>query len=377
MVRPRPVPPLPCSCPWPIFGCVGRVRDEVWDAVRDEVRDGPGCGSGWSGMRSGMRSGMVRGEVRDGPGWSGMRSGMRSGMVRDEVRDAVRGVMSSAAELALRTLAASAPEARGPCVETVRLLLSNILEHPTEAKYRRVKTSNPRFSAAVLAVAGGRELLLAAGFVQDGDALLLPDGAGVHAARGVLAALRNGGVPVPAAPQSAVASQPAPPLPASAAPSAPAAVAAPLPAAMDGEPDPMNAADSMDVDDEAELQAALQMSMAIAASAQPQPAPAPAPAGEGLEAAIRRHFSVLTASGLAPNDAAVKALELAQADLASAAAAASSAAASAARASAPAAAAGAGGSEGTGESGEPVEFVRFDADSVATAASQLEQYTFV
>jgi hypothetical protein len=48
--------------------------------------------------------------------------------------------------------------------EVLCRLLSNIVGSPGEAKYRRVRLSNPRIQAAVVEVGGGVELLLACGF---------------------------------------------------------------------------------------------------------------------------------------------------------------------------------------------------------------------
>lgn len=55
---------------------------------------------------------------------------------------------------ALGLLQGSSEEGRRKCLETVRLLLTNVLERPTESKFRRIRLENPRYARA-------RRLLLA------------------------------------------------------------------------------------------------------------------------------------------------------------------------------------------------------------------------
>ncbi|PWN23660.1 hypothetical protein BCV69DRAFT_279590 [Microstroma glucosiphilum] len=50
------------------------------------------------------------------------------------------------------------------CLKTLDTLLSNILSHPTEEKYRSFKSENPRLQRSVLSVPGGTDYLLQAGF---------------------------------------------------------------------------------------------------------------------------------------------------------------------------------------------------------------------
>jgi len=49
-------------------------------------------------------------------------------------------------------------------VSTIIRILVNVLEHPFQEKYRRVRLQNPTFVAKVSAVTGSLDLLLAAGF---------------------------------------------------------------------------------------------------------------------------------------------------------------------------------------------------------------------
>ena len=53
-------------------------------------------------------------------------------------------------------------------------LLSNVLANQNEPKYRRVKTTNAKLNATLFSKPGGREILLACGFVGT-DELVLPD----------------------------------------------------------------------------------------------------------------------------------------------------------------------------------------------------------
>ena len=63
----------------------------------------------------------------------------------------------------LRERAPSAATAQG-ALEMAARLLSNVLAHPDDPKYRHVKPSNPKLHESLFAHAGGRDLLLAAGF---------------------------------------------------------------------------------------------------------------------------------------------------------------------------------------------------------------------
>lgn len=48
-------------------------------------------------------------------------------------------------------------------------ILSNIVREPAEAKFRTLRTSNPRVKDTLWTLRGGRLTLLAAGFVEQGD----------------------------------------------------------------------------------------------------------------------------------------------------------------------------------------------------------------
>jgi UBX domain-containing protein 6 len=50
------------------------------------------------------------------------------------------------------------------CVRTIRRMFENIINNPSEEKYRRVKIESRAFQDKIKEVEGGLELLLAAGF---------------------------------------------------------------------------------------------------------------------------------------------------------------------------------------------------------------------
>mmetsp|Transcript_12596 Transcript_12596/g.20072 ORF Transcript_12596/g.20072 Transcript_12596/m.20072 type:complete len:302 (-) Transcript_12596:11-916(-) len=71
-------------------------------------------------------------------------------------------------------------EAKEPAISTLMKILSNTVKDPANAKFRRLKRTNPALQAKVFAVPGCAELLMAAGFEPDGDEeLVLPDGVDV------------------------------------------------------------------------------------------------------------------------------------------------------------------------------------------------------
>ena len=49
-------------------------------------------------------------------------------------------------------------------IETATKLVNNILQNPSEPKYRRVRSNNPSISKKLLHCPGGQDLMLALGF---------------------------------------------------------------------------------------------------------------------------------------------------------------------------------------------------------------------
>jgi len=226
-------------------------------------------------------------------------------------------------------------------------------------------------------VPGGRELLEAAGFKPDGTGFLqLGDEAGLAGVRAVLAAMTRPRVPkaLEAAPPQLAATPAAP------APATPQH----LQAAVNGTGSLRKEATAMDVDgagvedEDDELARAISMSMGGAGPSAPPPPPTvPTPAAEEvtLESAIKKHFAAFTGQGMAPNDAAVRALAEAQKDVAAAQAAARTREAHAGAKRARDGADDGGGTSAGEAEGAPadVEFRRFEAEGVVTAAEQIHE----
>lgn len=59
-------------------------------------------------------------------------------------------------------------------LKTIKVVLNNVLEHPTDPKFRRLKGDNKRVKTEILAHPEAVELLRLAGFIRDGEDLVLP-----------------------------------------------------------------------------------------------------------------------------------------------------------------------------------------------------------
>ena len=66
--------------------------------------------------------------------------------------------------------------------ETLSKILSNIAANPSEPKFRRLRTSNARI-AKLFEARGAKQLLLGSGFVEEDDALALPEAADLDLVR--------------------------------------------------------------------------------------------------------------------------------------------------------------------------------------------------
>lgn len=71
---------------------------------------------------------------------------------------------------------------------TLNKILGNIVASPTEAKYRKLRVSNAKIGA-LLATRGVRALLIGAGFVEEGEFLVLPEAADVAGVEAAIAGL--------------------------------------------------------------------------------------------------------------------------------------------------------------------------------------------
>ena len=72
--------------------------------------------------------------------------------------------------------------------ETLGKILGNIVANPTEAKFRRLRTTNERIKG-LLAARGARQLLVGSGFEEVEEALALPEGADLSLVKAATAAL--------------------------------------------------------------------------------------------------------------------------------------------------------------------------------------------
>merc|ERR1719296_139651 len=74
------------------------------------------------------------------------------------------------------------------CFVTLLKLLGHIVETPTEPKFRRLKLTNATLKAKVFDVPGAQDFLRTAGFVEEGEFLVVPLGSQAQAS--VAAALK-------------------------------------------------------------------------------------------------------------------------------------------------------------------------------------------
>eukprot|EP00917_Polyrhabdina_sp_WS-2016_P032139 GHVP01068551.1.p1 GENE.GHVP01068551.1~~GHVP01068551.1.p1 ORF type:complete len:514 (+),score=96.37 GHVP01068551.1:477-2018(+) len=80
-----------------------------------------------------------------------------------------RGIASLTIE-ALQSIEKSATKSDQDTTKRIlNSIVSNVLNNPTEEKYRRLKTDNPKFSQYILCHAGAMNILFNAGFLRDDD----------------------------------------------------------------------------------------------------------------------------------------------------------------------------------------------------------------
>jgi len=93
------------------------------------------------------------------------------------------------ARVGLEMLAEAREGDFGAACAVLQKLLGNIVAHPDEPKYRRLRTSNAKI-AALLQTRGVRAMLIGVGFVEEGsDSLVMPEAAPVPIVQAGLAAL--------------------------------------------------------------------------------------------------------------------------------------------------------------------------------------------
>jgi len=71
---------------------------------------------------------------------------------------------------------------------TLQKLLGNIVASPDDPKFRKLRTTNAKISA-LLATLGVRAVLIGAGFIEQGEFLVLPEAAAVDGVQAALDAL--------------------------------------------------------------------------------------------------------------------------------------------------------------------------------------------
>ena len=107
---------------------------------------------------------------------------LMSGFLHDEVGGIVTALVTGL------MLATPEPQ-RSQAFQILMKVLSNILEHDAVVKFRTLKTSNKAIQQKRLAVDGARDVLIAVGFVDTGDALVLPPTASLDKLRSGLVAV--------------------------------------------------------------------------------------------------------------------------------------------------------------------------------------------
>lgn len=89
---------------------------------------------------------------------------------------------------ATELLRARDPVAARLALKTVGKILRNIAAQPSESQYRRLRSSNPRLQQEVLAHPEAVEILRLAGFIVEGDVLVLPETTPLDALRQLMGA---------------------------------------------------------------------------------------------------------------------------------------------------------------------------------------------
>ena len=80
------------------------------------------------------------------------------------------------AEAATPLQAALATVKSDASLETMNKLVRNCAQTPGEEKYRKIRTTNEKIHAVLVAVEGAMDAMLAMGWVQEGEFLVLPAG---------------------------------------------------------------------------------------------------------------------------------------------------------------------------------------------------------
>jgi len=60
------------------------------------------------------------------------------------------------------------------CLRTLQMILTNVLTHPDQPRYRRIKKDNPKLQSDIVTATGGIDFLKSVGFAESGDRIQLP-----------------------------------------------------------------------------------------------------------------------------------------------------------------------------------------------------------
>lgn len=85
-------------------------------------------------------------------------------------------------------------EKSSACIETLTKYIQNIIQHPDEEKYRKIRQSNRIFCEKVRPCEGALDFLLAAGFIEqtiDDEAFLIYSGEGIDTLQELLESLQH------------------------------------------------------------------------------------------------------------------------------------------------------------------------------------------
>ena len=81
--------------------------------------------------------------------------------------------LTSPLEQAISNVADADKAAAIQCISTCGKYMGNIVAHPLDPKFHTIKLENKAFASRVDAVAGGKAILLAVGFVTKDETLVL------------------------------------------------------------------------------------------------------------------------------------------------------------------------------------------------------------
>merc|ERR1711865_417780 len=84
----------------------------------------------------------------------------------------LQNMASGSVEEAINLLTSNPPATFNTAAQTIATLLQNVIRNPGEEKFRTIHNTNPAIQSRLFAVPGGREFIIAAGFVPEGELLV-------------------------------------------------------------------------------------------------------------------------------------------------------------------------------------------------------------